>query len=112
MVDPVLGEQHRCPDDDLPTLDLASHTPTGFRLEARGRLERQPAPFGFLDDGGRQRMLTRTLQPRRETHDQILVIGDRLDRADTRLTFRQRAGLVDDQRVDALKGLERVGVSD
>ena len=58
-------------------------------------------------------MFARALDARREP--QRLVGGDArrgFDCPEARPPFRQRAGLVDDERVDRLEPLERLGVAD
>ena len=65
-----------------------------------------------FDDRGAERVLARPLEAGGEA--QKLVLGDagrRLDRRHRRPALGQRAGLVDDKRVDLLHALERLGVA-
>ncbi len=84
------------------------------RLEIGDFLQREPALFRGGDDGGGEGMLARTLEAGAQRKHRRLVEalcnGHREDHA--RFAFGQGAGLVDDQRVDRLESLQRLGILD
>ena len=68
---------------------------------------------GRRDDRRGERVFARPLDARGKPQQNILVeILHRHDGGDLGLAFGQRAGLVDDKRVDFLQALERLGVPD
>src|SRR5690606_34226726 len=87
---------------------LADGAVEAFRLG-----EREAALFGGLDYGGGEGMLAAALEAGGEAEELGLVeAGGGADGNDTRLALGQRPGLVDEQRVDLLHALERLGVLD
>ena len=69
--------------------------------------------LGGLDDGGGQRMLAAALDAGREAPAPCFIeTGAGTMRDHFRLAFGQRAGLVDDQRVDLFDPLQRLGIPD
>ena len=89
------------PTTPLPVTDRKSVT--GAELHA--------ALLGAAHDGRRQRMLAHLLEARGQAQQRGLVDRRRGDDGRERgLAFGQRPGLVDDQRVDLLHHLQRLGV--
>ncbi len=97
------GLSHQCPiaDGDLVAADVAGHALAGDRPDVRRAADRY-APLPRRDDDGRgQRMLAGALHAGHEAEEALLVEAVRgLDLHEARLPFRQRTGLVDDDRVD------------
>ena len=85
----------------------------GQRLKARDGRPLEAASPGGLDDRRGERMLARLLESGGELEH--VGLGERSDGGDAghaRPALGQRAGLVDDERVDLLQPLERLGVPD
>ena len=75
--------------------------------------ERRAALLGAAHDRRGQRMLAARLEAGGQAQQLVLGPAPRRPRRESaRLAFGQRAGLVDDQRVDLLQALERLGVLD
>ena len=73
----------------------------------------RPAAAGGVDDGHSERVLGRAFDAGGEAEELALVEpGGGDDLRDRRLALGERAGLVDDQGVDLLHHLERLGVLD
>ena len=95
------------------SLDLADHALARRRVEFRGVGEREPLLRRSGDDGGGQRMLAASFEAGGEPQQCVRIEARRrADGGHARLAFGQRAGLVDDQRVDLLEPLQRLGVLD
>ena len=100
-VDIELGEERGIAEREPFALDHADHAFAGRRVEAAQRCERNLALGCGSNDGRRQRMLAAALGAGGETqHLRLVEAGVRHDRDDFRLAFGERAGLVDNQRVD------------
>ena len=83
------------------------------RIEIAHRRKREIALGRRGDDGCRQRMLAAALDAGGEPQHFVFVEARRgHDGHDLRLAFGQRAGLVDDERVDLLHALQRLGILD
>ena len=112
-VDAVLAQEGRVAEHDLLALDRAERALAGRRVEVAHRRRGDAALLRGVDDGERERMLAGALDAGREAQD--LGLGEALrrdDRRHRRLALGQRAGLVDDERVDLLHALQRLGVLD
>jgi len=84
-------------------LDDAKDTLPRIGLEALIFGELQLSFLRAGNDGRRQRMLTRFLQTRGQAQDlRFIVSCERYNRYQTRLSLRERAGLIHDQRIDLL----------
>ena len=94
-------------------LDRAERALAGGRVEVGDGRRRDALLLRGGDDGHRERMLARPLDAGRKAQD--LGLGEarrRHDGGDRGLALGQRAGLVDDERVDLLHVLQRLGVLD
>ena len=111
---PSSARNVRVAERDAPALDHADDALAGRRIEAAHRRERDACArlaaatmaaasgcsLAALDAGGEPQHLV------------LVEAWRRHDRDDLRLAFGQRAGLVDDERVDLLHALERLGILD
>ena len=112
-VDPQLLEETCIAERHALAVDGAERPLAGGRVEIAGRAERNLAPFGCRDDGGGKRVLARPLDAGREPqHRRFVEAGCRHDGGHRRSAFRQRTGLVDDQRVDLFQALQSLGILD
>ena len=103
----------RCRARVAVTFDPAADAETGDRLELLGQAQREVASSGLGDDRIGERVLAALIEAGGEPQHLIgrfLVAPD--DLAKSRPTLRQRAGLVDDQRVDRAQPLDRLGVAE
>ena len=93
--------------------DRAGDALAGDRQEVRHRLRLGAARFRAGDDRLGQRMLRARLEAQRQ-HQYVVVVEvlGRHDVGQHRPALGQRAGLVDDQRVDVGQPLERLRVAD
>ena len=112
-----LGQQRRvadrdacghppCPTTPLPVIDseVGDLGPVGHRRSSRA-----------AHDGRRQRMLAAASRGSRPAASSVGLVDRRRGGStvvERRLALGQRAGLVDDERVDLLQHLERLGVPD
>ena len=98
---------------DAAALDHADRAFAGRRIEAHDARKLDLALGRRRNDRRGERMLARPLDAgRKAQHCRLVESRRRHDGDDLRLAFGQRAGLVDDQRVDLLHALERLGVLD
>ena len=89
------------------------HPLPGDYPELRGFLQREPALPRAVDDRAGERVLAPALEAGRQAEEPRLVVGRQgHDGREPRAALRQRAGLVDDERVHLLEDLERLGVLD
>ncbi|OIQ69916.1 hypothetical protein GALL_484770 [mine drainage metagenome] len=103
----------RIPKGNLAALDNATDPLAGHRLEIRRIAQCQALGLGALDDGLGKGMFRRFLQRRGKGQDRILaLLAERLGVGQLWLALGQRAGLVDDQRVNPCHPLQRLGVLD
>ena len=111
---PSSARNRRIAERHAPPSTMPSHALAGRRVEVEYRRRaRCRARSCRRDDRGRQRMLARPLEAGRQPQQLGFVEARRRhDGGDLRLAFGQRAGLVDDERVDLLHPLERLGVLD
>ncbi len=112
---PCVRDQRRVAERHSAALDGADDALARDRLEVRHRRAGEtPRAAGPSHDGGGQRMLADRFETGGEP--QQLVLRSRpappTERRQRRLALGERAGLVDDQRVDLLQQLERLGVAD
>ena len=93
--------------------DLAADALAGERTKASWLGQGQPALLCRGDDGGGQRMLAGALD-RSGSCQQIALrpLARRHHRDHARPAFGQRAGLVENERIDALQTLQRLGRAD
>ncbi len=97
---------------DPAAIDGSAHPLARDALEASDLGEREIAILGRTDDRGGEGMLAQTLETGREPQKFVLAGAGRFHRHNPGLAFGQRAGLVDDQRIDLFQPLERFGVLD
>ena len=111
--DVQLAQKPRVAEDDAAALHHADRALAARRIEAAHRQKLDLALGGRFDDGLAERMLAAALDAGREPqHFGFIEAIGRLDRDDLRLAFGQGAGLVEDERVDRLHALQRLGVLD
>lgn len=95
------------PDDDRAALDPASDPFTRGLGDVEGDGQSEAARMRGGDDGLRHGVLGRLVERGGHTQDVGLrKVSEALDRHDLRMAFRQRAGLVEDQRSDARHRLQ------
>ena len=112
-VDAALGEEFGGAARPPVPVDHADHAFADGRVEVGHRRERQLALLRVRHDGRGQRVLAGPLDAGKLLQHVVRVeAGGRLDVDHLRPAFGERAGLVDDQRVDLLHPLERLGVPD
>ena len=94
-------------------VDLADHALPSRRVEL-GRFDQGDATFlGSCHDCKRQRMFAALLETSRGTQEVCFSqVWNGLDCNDAGLPLGQRARLVQDQRIDLFKALQRLGVAD
>ena len=114
--DPVLFEELRVAEQVAALRQFAADAATGQRLElARGGRD-DAANFGEGEDGARERVLTAALQCGGDGERRVGRRGRGvLHGVDTHqfgLAFGERAGLVEDDGVEAVRRLERGRVLD
>ena len=113
-IDPELRQQRRVAERDLPAVDRAGDALAGVRLEVArlggSAMPRSSAPATIAAASGCS--LPRSSAGGEPQHLGFLDAVGGHDRDQLRLALGQRAGLVDDQRVDLLQQLERFGVPD
>ena len=91
--------------------DPAPHALPGHRFEVPDRREPRAALLRALHDRRRQRMLAAALERRDELkHLRVAARVEGEDVLEPRMPLRQRARLVDDERVDPAQGLDGLGV--
>ena len=94
-------------------LPSTAESPADGEVEVAHGRGRDPAGIGRRHDGERQRVFTRPLDAGREAENLTIFKARRGDDPrHGRFAFSQRAGLVDDERVDLLHSLKRLGVLD
>ena len=113
-VDAVLGQERGIAEHDLPALDRAERALAGraSRSRSTGAVARPRSSAAATMATASGCSLARS---RLAASRSSLVLGEargRHDRGHSRLALGQRAGLVDDQRVDLLHALQRLGVLD
>ena len=97
----------------VPAGQRASDAYARARFEFLRLVELETALVGRADDRLRQRVLAALVEARGKTkHFVFGVAGRRHDPVERRLAFGQRAGLVDDQRVDLAEVLDRGRVAE
>ena len=100
-------------DGEAVALDGGERAVPGELSKAVGPRQRDAALPGLAHDGLGERMLALALDGRRQPQQLVLVDPvSRDDLDDRRLAARQGAGLVEDDRVEARRLLERDGVLD
>src|SRR5258706_575846 len=95
-----------------PAIDFSLHSFAGDCIEALDAQQRNTSIPGPFEERRSQRMLAAPLEARRNL--QHMFFGYSLGRdnlGEPGLTLRERAGLVDHQRVDLFHALERLGVA-
>ena len=106
-------QEPRVAERDAAARDLAPHPLPRGHLEVRGFLQREPARPRAVDDRAGERVLAPALEAGRQAEELRLVVGRQgHDGRQPGAALRQRAGLVDDERVHLLEDLERLGVLD
>ena len=110
-IDAEVVQQRAIAERDHARFDATLDALAGDRFEALGIDQRQSALFGPTDDGRGERMLAAAFktggQPQ---HTRVVHAVHGLHADQLRLADRERAGLVDDQRVDFAHHLDRLGV--
>ena len=108
-----VGEVAGVADEDRLALDHARDALAGCGVGTTRRREGEAALVGRADDGRAERVLAAALEACGEPEQFVLVdaLGGE-DRGHRRLALGQGAGLVDDERVDLLEPLQRLGVLD
>ncbi len=109
--DAQLMEQRGVADADVGPVEAAYDALPRDRSERRDVAGQRVSRAGLRYDGVGQRVLAGSLQARRRAeHGPLVESGRGDDGHDARLAFRERARLVDHQRVDALERLERLRI--
>ena len=110
---PSSSSSDSVPDHHGPAVDFSLDAFPGVGLKRLGRRNREPPFPGGRGDGGGQRMLARDLDAGGQPQQFRFVLpGHRHDRDHARLALGKRSGLVDDQSIDPLQNLERLGILD
>src|SRR5262245_16917096 len=95
------------------TIDLTAHAMARNGTKCLGIRELQLAGFGTFDDRLSQRMLGAALKRGRETQHVRLVVTLRHDDVgNCRLPLGDRAGLVENDRIELLGGLQGIAGAD
>ena len=107
------AQQAQVAERHAPALGEPGHALPGHRLEALDARGRHPALGGAREHGGGERVLAPLLEPGGEREHLVFrEAGGRHHRDEARLALGERAGLVDDDGVDLLHDLERLGALD
>ena len=106
-------QEPRVAKRDAAARDRARHPLPRGHPEVGGFLQREPALLRAVDDRAGERVLAPALEAGRQAEELCLVVGRQgHDGREPGAALRQRAGLVDDERVHLLQDLERLGVLD
>ena len=105
------GEVGEVADCNRASFDEADDSTAGQGFEAPDRRELHTTVARTRHDRGRERMFADVLEAGRQSQQRALVTAwNGLNRNQRRLAFRQRSGLVHDDRGDLLQDLERFRV--
>ena len=97
----------RLPSADFSAGDRAGNAAAGVRLKIIDACQLEAAVLARRHDRRGQRMFAAAFQAGRQTENLVFVLisPDWNDRNKPRLAFGERAGFVDDQRVDFLQAV-------